>query len=90
MKYEVIFDKNAIDFLATCDKALRQRIYNKIISAKENPFHFFERMEGRSDYKLRIGDYRVIADINNLHHRIEVTLIGNRKNVYDMLKRLKK
>lgn len=90
MTYEVIFDGAAVDFLGTLDKPLRRRIYNKVISAKENPFHFFERMEGRTDYKLRIGNYRVIADIDTNSHRIEITLAGHRKNVYKQLKLLKK
>ena len=57
----------------------------KIVSAKENPFHFFERLEGRKDYKLRVGDYRVIADIDQSNNLVLVTLVGHRKNVYDNL-----
>ncbi|HLC65292.1 MAG TPA: type II toxin-antitoxin system RelE/ParE family toxin [Candidatus Nanoarchaeia archaeon] len=57
----------------------------KTVSAKENPFHFFERLEGRGDYKLRVGDYRVIADINQKERIIAVTLIGHRKNIYQKL-----
>ena len=80
--YEVIFDDPVIDFLNTVPKELRKRIYDKIISTKENPLHFFERLEGRTDYKLRIGDYRAIADIDQASQRMVITLIGHRKNVY--------
>lgn len=52
-----------IDFLNKQSKDLKRRIFNKIISTKENPFHYFEKLTGRGDYKLRIGDYRAIADI---------------------------
>ena len=62
--FEVIFDDKAIDFLTKLPKELRKRIYNKVISTKGNPFRYFERLEGRVDYKLRVGDYRVVADIN--------------------------
>lgn len=57
--YEVIFDEEAIDFLNKSPNNLKERIFNKILSTKENPFRFFERLKGRSDYKLRIGDYGV-------------------------------
>jgi len=80
--YEVIFDEEAIDFLNKLPDDLRRRIFNKIISTKENPFHFFERLKDRKDYKLRTGDYRVIADINENSQKIEVTRIGHRKNIY--------
>ena len=82
--YEVDFDDKAIDFLEKLERPIRQRIYNKIISTKENPLRFFERLESRSDYKLRVGDYRVIADIDQSKRQIKVTLIGHRKNVYEM------
>jgi len=63
-------------------KPLRERIYNKIISTKTDPTHFFERLKERKGYKLRVGDYRVIADINNNPDIIEITVIGHRKNIY--------
>lgn len=86
--YQVIFDDTAIDFLNKLPKELKERIYNKVISTKENPFHYFERIEGRKDFKLRVGDYRVIADINASSKRIEVTLIGHRRDVYNKMRRL--
>ncbi len=81
--FEVIFDEEAIEFLEKLPKELRKRIYNKIMSVKENPFHFFERLAQRTDYKLRIGDYRVIADIDESTTKITITKIGHRKNIYD-------
>jgi len=80
--YEVTFDEEAINFLNKLPKDLKKRVYNKITSTKENPFHYFERLEGRKDYKLRVGDYRVIADIDVDSKKIEVTVIGHRKNIY--------
>jgi mRNA interferase RelE/StbE len=80
--YELIIDDKATEFLEKLEKSLAQRIFKKIQSTKENPFHFFERLEGRTDFKLRVGDYRVIADIDTSKQRIEVTEIGHRKNIY--------
>jgi mRNA interferase RelE/StbE len=84
MSYEVVFDPAAIEFLEKLEKQLKERIFNKIMAASETPFHFFVRLTERSDYKLRVGDYRVIADINQ--SRIEVTFIGHRKDVYSKLR----
>jgi len=82
VSYSLIFDDKALDFLASLEKGLRERIYSKLEDSKENPRHFFTRLAGRDDYKLRIGDYRVVADINETEKRIEVTLIDHRKRVY--------
>jgi len=85
--YTVTFDTEAIEFLSKLPPKIKERIFNKIISTKENPFHYFERLTGRTDYKLRVGDYRVIADISqkNKDKAIQVTLIGHRKNIYKNL-----
>ena len=80
--YQLIFDEETTDFLSKLPKLIRERIFNKIVSTKENPFRFFERLKGREDYKLRIGDYRVIADIDRNTRRIEVTVVGHRKDIY--------
>ncbi len=83
--YEIIFDAEALEFLEKAEKPLAKRIWDKIMSTKENPHHFFERLTELSGYKLRIGDYRAIADINDNEKRIEITLIGHRKNIYKKL-----
>lgn len=81
--FEIKFDEKVIDFLNKLPNDIKSRIFNKITSIKENPFHYFERLKGRSDYKLRIGDYRVIADIDSNKRIINITFAGHRKNVYD-------
>ncbi|MFH0797776.1 MAG: type II toxin-antitoxin system RelE/ParE family toxin, partial [Candidatus Woesearchaeota archaeon] len=81
--YRVIFDEEAISFLERLDKKLKERIFNKILAAKDRPFHFFERLSGRTDYKLRIGNYRVISGIDVDNEIVHITLIGHRKNVYE-------
>ncbi|MFA5358128.1 MAG: type II toxin-antitoxin system RelE/ParE family toxin [archaeon] len=82
MTYEIIFDKEAVKFLEKLPQNIRERIFNKIMRAKENPELFFERLSGRDDYKMRIGPYRAIADIMHSPDRICVTKIGHRRNVY--------
>ena len=83
MSYELIFGEKALDELSKLPKEIQRRIYEKLSAAKYNPVHFFERLEGRADYKLRIGDYRAIADIDNETMLICVTKVGHRKNIYE-------
>ncbi|MEK6809819.1 MAG: type II toxin-antitoxin system RelE/ParE family toxin [Nanoarchaeota archaeon] len=83
--YNIIFDEEAIDFLNALPKEIKERIFKKIISAKENPLHFFERLAGRNEYKLRVGDYRIIADIDQANNKVKIDFIGHRKNVYDKI-----
>lgn len=78
-----MFDGQATASLEKLPAQFRERRSKKIDSASKNPFHFFERLEGRAGFKLRVGSYRIIADIDQTKKRIEVTRIGHRKNVYD-------
>lgn len=82
MQYSIVFDEDSINYLNILPKDIAKRVYNKIISTKINPFYFFKKLEGRRGYKLRVGNYRVIADINVTELKIEITCIGHRKNVY--------
>ena len=83
--YELIFDDESIEFLNNLPKEVKERIFNKLIFTKENPFHFFERLTERTDYKLRVGDYRIIADLDQGNNTIKITIIGHRKNIYKNL-----
>ena len=64
---------------------LKKILFNKIISTKDNPFHYFDKLTKRKLYKLRIGDYRAIADINQTSKKIEILLVGHRKNIYKQI-----
>ena len=81
--YEIIFDKKAIEFLNKYEYKTKERIFEKIILSKENPFRYFKKLTYRDEYKLRIGNYRVIADIDRNSKKIKILLIMHRKNVYE-------
>ena len=81
--YELKFDKKALDFLSKLEKDIKERIWNKLQACKENPFHFLEHLEDIEGYKLRIGDYRAIIDVDNSAKILWVLKIGHRKNIYE-------
>lgn len=81
--YKVIYNTEADRQLGRLPKEISKRIYDKITSTKENPFHFFVKLIGVEQYKLRVGDYRIIADIDASKEMIKVRVIRHRKNVYE-------
>jgi mRNA-degrading endonuclease RelE of RelBE toxin-antitoxin system len=40
------------------------------------------RMTGRSEFRLRVGDYRVIYDFNVAKNELSLITLGNRREVY--------
>jgi len=80
--YEIIFSKKAKIQLIKLDKIIQKRIISVLERARIRPQDYFERLVGEKAYKLRAGDYRIIADIINEKLLILVIEIGHRKNIY--------
>ncbi len=81
--YSIQIEKNAEDFLKKLNKQDAELILKKIYSIRENPFRFLKRLQGGKLWRLRIGDYRAIADVYISLNKIIVIRIGHRKNIYD-------
>lgn len=81
--YKIIFEKRALHSLNKFENHIKQRIWNKLQECKQDPFRFFEKLTETPGFKLRIGDYRVIADIDSMNQTINVLKVGHRKNIYD-------
>ncbi|MFH1399724.1 MAG: type II toxin-antitoxin system RelE/ParE family toxin [Candidatus Woesearchaeota archaeon] len=80
MRFELQIDKKSIQALEKFPKELRHRIFDKIIDSTSEPFRYFQRLEGCTAYRMRVGNYRIIADIEG--NIILVRLIGHRRQVY--------
>ena len=61
--------------------------YNKVVEALKdlanNPRpHGYKKLKGRAGYRMRIGDYRIIYNINDNILTVFVLTVGNRRDVY--------
>lgn len=63
-KFLIRWDKKAVDFLRKLDKKTAIRIINKIEEVAENPKHYIETLKNFDAYKVRVGEYRVIVDLD--------------------------
>lgn len=43
----------------------------------------YKKLKGRSGYRIRYGDYRVLYDINDDVFIVDIIEIGNRKDIYN-------
>lgn len=84
MTYEIRWDKKAHEYLLSLTKEDVVRIVKKLDQAKLLPEHYFESLENVEARKLRVGDYRLIADIDNTNKIIYIRFVGHRKNIYDI------
>ncbi len=81
--YSLEFDKKALDELNKLDRGIKERIWSKLQLCMEEPFRFLEHLEEIDGFKLRVGDYRVIVDVDKSVNIITVLKVGHRKNVYE-------
>ena len=80
--YEINYSKSSVKFLKRLPRLQQQHILSVIERARIRPEKHFERLVGEKTYKLRAGDYRIIADILKERLKILVIKIGHRRNIY--------
>ena len=82
MSYEIIFSDKALEQLKKMEKNVQERIIAVLERIRIRPETYVTKLVGDPGYKLRVGDYRVIMDIDNKILRILILKVGHRKNIY--------
>jgi mRNA-degrading endonuclease RelE of RelBE toxin-antitoxin system len=58
----------------------------KLERAVEHPEHFLQRLVGSDEYKLRIGDHRLLCVLSPENRSIVVERVDHRSRVYNRRK----
>ncbi|HIG94439.1 MAG: Addiction module toxin, RelE/StbE family [archaeon GW2011_AR13] len=80
--YEIIFSKEAKEQLKKLDQNIQERILQGIEKLRIKPERCLKKLVGDPGFRLRVGDYRVIVDINRNLVQVLVISVGHRKNIY--------
>ena len=64
------------------DPPVRERIARKLHDMAEDPRRNLTRVASVEAYRLRVGDYRVIVDVDWQHQIVHVLTLGHRSTVY--------
>ena len=82
MPFKIVWDEKAYDSLNKLEPSISRRIFKKVGELSENPFSKdIKRLKRGNDFRLRVGDYRVIFSIEQ--NTIQILKVGHRKNIYD-------
>ncbi|MBI4450378.1 type II toxin-antitoxin system RelE/ParE family toxin [Candidatus Woesearchaeota archaeon] len=81
MTWKVEWHPRAFRNLEGLPKQLIARIVKKLDETAQDPFRFLEHYEGDT-YKLRIGDYRALVDVDYSTATMLVMHFDHRKKVY--------
>jgi mRNA interferase RelE/StbE len=81
MSYRVEFSKQATKFIRNLQADIKDRIKEKFKEVALDPFRFLEHYEGEL-YKLRIGDYRALIDVDFQNKILWIRVFDKRSRIY--------
>ena len=88
--YRIEVTPRAHKDLRALPKKERQRIAEQIDALKTDPRPTgCKKLKGREDfYRIRVGDYRVVYQIEDEVLLILIVRVGDRKEIYEIIRRL--
>ena len=87
MTFRVFLHLKAAKSLEKLQQSIQDRVKNSLRELEPTP-EKGNHLKPSNFWRLRIGDYRAIYEIDRAHNRIVVLYIGQRKNVYDEFSKL--
>jgi len=83
MKYKVLIERYAQKQIMKLDKKIIPVIKASIIDLADNPRPYdYKKLKGEEAYRIRVGNYRVIYEINDNTIIVTVVSFGHRKEIY--------
>jgi len=82
MNYKIVFTKRAMRDISKLEPEIKEKMGDALRSYGKDPLNHARKMIDPSlgNYRFRIGDYRVIFDIEG--DEIIVLRVGHRKEIY--------
>ncbi len=82
MTYRLVYTRRAVKDIEKLDRNVRQRIGKTLLRYANDPVEYAEKLTDPAlgSYRFRIGDYRVIFDLEGLD--IVVLRVGHRRELY--------
>jgi len=84
--YEVLLTTKAKKQLHKLDEFLRNRIISSLERCRIRPQAHIKKLVGSPLFSLRVGDFRIILEIQKKKLIIYVLEMGPRKNIYSKIK----
>jgi len=82
MSYNLLYTQRALKDIQKIDLNAKKRIGEALLRYKEEPLKYSRKMinAAHGSYRFRIGDYRVIFDLEN--DDIVILRLGHRREIY--------
>lgn len=84
MSFQIIYSRVATKDIAKLDSIVKKRLKDKIEFYQQDPLKFAHRLVkfNLGQYRWRVGNYRVVFDLDEIKKIIVVLRVRHRKEVY--------
>ncbi|MBI2957860.1 MAG: type II toxin-antitoxin system RelE/ParE family toxin [Chloroflexi bacterium] len=83
MTYRVVIGSSAEKELKKTPALVRERIARKVLSLEDDPRpRGVRKLSGREEYRIRVGDYRILYTIVDSEFLVTVLALGHRREIY--------
>ena len=83
MEYKIVWSLKAAKQMERLDRSIAKRIYEKVDQLRQNPERYVEKLVRYPYYRLRVGDFRLILDIQSQTLIVLILKVGHRINIYE-------
>ncbi|PIN98235.1 MAG: cytotoxic translational repressor of toxin-antitoxin stability system [Candidatus Diapherotrites archaeon CG10_big_fil_rev_8_21_14_0_10_31_34] len=80
--YQIIFSSKAKKQYLKLEKSVQKRISNSLRRLRFNPERHLTKLVEIEAYRLRVGDYRLILELEKDRLIITIIQLEHRKNIY--------
>ena len=81
MTYRAVYTSRALKGIRRADHETRKRLKRRIDEIREDPY-LGNRLAGSNDYRDKVGQYRIVYEIDREGRQITFHQVGRRDKVY--------
>jgi len=81
-RYTVVITESAQRDLDRLDRSVARRIVARLEGLREDPLRQLGRLVNSPLYRLRVGDWRVIVEVDQSEVRVLVVKVAHRRSIY--------
>lgn len=83
MNYSLLILRRAQKELSDLPKDIYEKVKQTILKLSKSPRPYgCKKLKGRDGWRIRVGNYRIIYEINDKDKSIIIFHIGHRKDIY--------
>lgn len=82
-KYTVVITQSVQKYLKKSPDRLATKLESAMLSLETNPRPYgYKKLKGREAYRIKVGNYRIIYEIEDKDLKVIVIDAGDRKEIY--------